>query len=129
MLLISSSILSSCQVHVLFHPCSTGVLSKFSCSYSLSISLYRSGFNVSLCHLSSWFSSYSLFSSFYRRASILVVSVVPFLPSFSTSQGSLVSLIYPRNNFVFLFLFSSVSFLRSRDEISCKWRSVVTPRM
>ena len=27
-----------------------------------------------------------------------------------------------------LFLFSSVSVLRSRDEISCQWRSVVTPQ-
>ena len=43
MLLIFSSILSSCQVHVQFLPFTVGVLSKFCHSCSLAISLYRGG--------------------------------------------------------------------------------------
>ena len=56
-----------------------------------------------------------LVSSFYRRASILFVSLVPFLPSFSTSQDSLISLICPTRNFVFLFLFRLVPKILGRD--------------
>lgn len=47
-LLISSSAIPSCEVHVLFLPFSVGVLPKLYKSYSFSIYFNRSGFNIYL---------------------------------------------------------------------------------
>ena len=168
MLLISSSIFPSSQVHVLFLPCSTGVLPEFFLShlvFSRSYSFHTHPFNrsvVSFCSssfrlikpcisfqpeccpnlfflvpcLSRFNQSGSnsflsivlvihsfatsmvhmvfLVSIFYRSALNCVQLCCVLSFNFSTSQGSLVSLIGQGSNLVlpllFLFLFPPVPF-------------------
>ena len=86
-----------------------GVMPKFSRYYSLLSCSNRSGFRV---YLVPW----AICSRLIHRSSIL--------PECSRScSSSLLHSCFTSSSF------SSTSFLRSRDEISCQWRRVVTPRV
>ena len=137
-LLISSSILSSCQVHVQFLPFTVGVLSKLYHSYSFLSRFNQSGFNsflsiVIVIHSFATSKVHMVFlvSLFYRSALNCVQLCCVLSFNFSTSQGSWFhSLVEEATQF---YLFSSFSFSlrchpRSRDEILSQWWSVVTPQ-
>ena len=129
MLLISSSILSSCQVHVQFLPFTVGVLPKLYHSYSFLSRFNQSGFNS--------FLSIKLLICVFATSKVHMVPLVSILYrsalncfqfccllsfNFSTSQGSLVSLLGRRSNLVlpliFLFLFPPVpSQISGRDPL------------
>ena len=118
-LLISSSIIPSSQVHVQFLPFTVGVLSKLYHSYSFLSRFNQSGFNsflsiVLVIHSFATSKVHMVFlvSIFYRSALNCVQLRCVLSFNFSTSQGSLVSLICQRSNLVlpllFLFRFSPV---------------------
>ena len=117
-LLISSSIIPSSQVHVIFLPCSTGVLSEFDLPCSLFILFQPEWFNSFLSILliihsfaTSKVHMVFLVSIFYRSALNCVQLHCVLSFNFSTSQGSLVSLFCRRSNLVLppLFLFCFLS--------------------
>ena len=117
MLLISSSIFPSSQVHVLFLPCSTGVLPEFFLSHLVLTGVVSNSI-LSIKLLVHVFATLVLVASLVPlilwSVSIPFVSVVAFLQLFNLSRF-VVSLVCQRSNLVlpllFLFRFPSGAIL------------------
>ena len=136
----SSSIIPSSLVHVLFLPCSTGVLSEFDIPCSLFISFQPEWFQFLLVHctrhsqLCNLQGSHGVPCFLFSTAVLSIVfnSVVFFLPTLQPLKVLWFhSLVEEATQF---YRLSSSSFSlrchpRSRDEILSQWWSVVTPRI